>query len=1245
MAIKHLGAKRIQGTKVDRKVDSLGSSADGTNVGISQSLGKLGGSPANVLVKDAQATTNTSSSGTTITNSSFTVANNSNRILIVCAFRYGSGGDISGITWNSSESFTRATFRDGSTETGRTEIWYLVNPTATTSNIVTTWDASTSRRGAGVYSFYNAKQTSPIGATSHSDTIATTTTGAITPTVEGSMIVDCIGSGSNGAPTDTLTAGWTSLIGGDDRSFSSQYKVDPTISSANTMAWTFASDKGINWIGVEVKSASTGSSTASGAYSFDGSNDYVQTSTKFNYLHDGTGGSIAFWMKPRNMASIHTNGDIIFDSMATSASNGTGIQIRFKTDKALRVNFTNSSNSWFTNVNSTTTFSDDTWYHIAMTFGSNTVKLYVNGTLEDTETHSSPNTNASNGNFTIGRHATDPSSYGYLDGLLDDIGIYKRVLTATEISDLVNEVESTVTLGSDDFSESGWAVTGNKFSVSGGKVQCAGYTSHAPNDFVYYDLGAGHNAFDQDFILRTSMKNVGVGVQGGYLEFGFTSNSGNADSGNMINGSLNHHMSNNKYLRINGAYGGSVYEHTTQSGGDSDLNGTEYIELKFVKSTGVVTLSAYTDNTYSTVESGCSITYTITESNYSSDDMRYVFFGSVTASGRHLHQDSFFDDMKYYSGASVASTINGALVSSLTNKSELKANYTMDSTTLKTADLSSADWTENFSSSTPTSYYEHYTSNYDGNMVPFKNSSNGLWFDLDDFTGKVVGTLDLQNAGLMSANANDNYWTLRFKINFSGLTNGTGSMWVGLSNNTDASRDTQKFVGVRFKSNSAGFATGASRYTGGSALSGSSGENETGSTASTYSTGTDYYITVMRTSSTTLKAEIRTGSHTGTLLGTSTDTIYAQTGLRYFKVMNNRLSSGTGGQHKGYIYDVEFHDNEANADGCKNDASSTSELDGMTNLPVNTIFLQTDDTPKYYWKQSDNTWSIDAHSAEAIRHAATGDGLFCGGAGSLTNNTSLATNYVWATNSANLPNNLGYSAGGGYKSSFMACGGYIASGSFFDSSTIWNGSAWATAVALDTQRRDTTAYGGNTSSAIIALGRNNSGTEIDSSSKWNGTSWSSAGAIGSNRVGEHVGGDGGDVTMLISGGSSTYRDNFTDKWNGTTWSAVANIPSNMTSHNHAGKSSESAHIATGNSAWAGDWDGTSWTSVTAISGHSTSTPRYTSGGGTKDSHWIMCGLDGGSPLNNCSLWNGSSWSAKGNMTETQYGGLGDGTIR
>ncbi len=41
MAITHLGAKRLQGTKVDRVVDSLGSSADGTNSGITLTGGKF----------------------------------------------------------------------------------------------------------------------------------------------------------------------------------------------------------------------------------------------------------------------------------------------------------------------------------------------------------------------------------------------------------------------------------------------------------------------------------------------------------------------------------------------------------------------------------------------------------------------------------------------------------------------------------------------------------------------------------------------------------------------------------------------------------------------------------------------------------------------------------------------------------------------------------------------------------------------------------------------------------------------------------------------------------------------------------------------------------------------------------------------------------------------------------------------------------------------------------------------------
>jgi len=196
---------------------------------------------------------------------------------------------------NGSEAFTRAKFQDGSTETGRTEIWYLVNPTATTASVVTTWDASTTRRGAGVYSFYNVKQTSPIGVTADDDGTATVTTSTITPTTAGSMIVDVIGSGSNGAPVDTLTAGWTQLIGGDDRIHSSQYNLTPTISSANNMFWTFVSAKGVNWIAVEVKAF------AGEDYSDLPENTiFEETDTHRSYfLQDNTGiskaGCLGFW--------------------------------------------------------------------------------------------------------------------------------------------------------------------------------------------------------------------------------------------------------------------------------------------------------------------------------------------------------------------------------------------------------------------------------------------------------------------------------------------------------------------------------------------------------------------------------------------------------------------------------------------------------------------------------------------------------------------------------------------------------------------------------------------------------------------------------------------------------------------------------------------------------------------------------------------------------------------------------------
>ncbi len=291
----------------------------------------------------------------------------------------------------------------------------------------------------------------------------------------------------------------------------------------------------------------------------------------------------------------------------------------------------------------------------------------------------------------------------------------------------------------------------------------------------------------------------------------------------------------------------------------------------------------------------------------------------------------------------------GALVSSLTNKSGLKAHYTMDSTDLESL-KSTPDHTEDFSEATPTTWTEDSTSGYENNLEPYKSSTNGLWFDMDHSTVKTSGTLDLSNANLVGSNLSNTKWTMRFKINFT-VSTGSGTVWIGFSDNASVSDVSQRFAGVRAKASS-GFSNGSDN--GGASLTST---NRTDGGTTSISTGTDYYVTCSRTGANELKTTISTNSdysggttHTATTLETATDD------LKYFKIMNHKVSGS--GQIKGYLYDLKIYNDSAPLDGCKNDASTTSELDGMTNLPANTIFEQTDDTPSYWWKQSDNTWMI-----------------------------------------------------------------------------------------------------------------------------------------------------------------------------------------------------------------------------------------------------------------------------------------------
>lgn len=76
------------------------------------------------------------------------------------------------------------------------------------------------------------------------------------------------------------------------------------------------------------------------------------------------------------------------------------------------------------------------WYHVVLTYSNNTVKLYLNNTLLNTSSSISGITNTIPSNLIIGGGLTNNNNNIFWKGKIDDIGMWNRVLTNQEVSQL-----------------------------------------------------------------------------------------------------------------------------------------------------------------------------------------------------------------------------------------------------------------------------------------------------------------------------------------------------------------------------------------------------------------------------------------------------------------------------------------------------------------------------------------------------------------------------------------------------------------------------------------------------------------------------------------------------------------------------------------------------------------------------------------------------------------------------------------
>ena len=140
-------------------------------------------------------------------------------------------------------------------------------------------------------------------------------------------------------------------------------------------------------------------------------------------------GTISAWF---NSAITIDSGENYYYSVVnryTDASNGTIIQTMANDG---RMRFWHNGNIIYSNSSSWTA---DTWYHIAVTFGQDGMKMYVNGALQaDTDTYSSGVTTTNP--FQIGR---SEAGNWYWNGQIDEVQMYSRSLSAVEIVQLCDD--------------------------------------------------------------------------------------------------------------------------------------------------------------------------------------------------------------------------------------------------------------------------------------------------------------------------------------------------------------------------------------------------------------------------------------------------------------------------------------------------------------------------------------------------------------------------------------------------------------------------------------------------------------------------------------------------------------------------------------------------------------------------------------------------------------------------------------
>lgn len=168
------------------------------------------------------------------------------------------------------------------------------------------------------------------------------------------------------------------------------------------------------------------------ASSFNGINDYVQVPDS-NSLHITNALTITAWIKTTGSGMTFRNR--IVDKWGTNnQGGGWNLNIWDSSGKlGFEQRYWDGSQMLVTGLQGNTVVTDNAWHFVCATLdsGTATAKLYVDGQLDAQSTSFTNALLSNNGNLAIG--AFFSSNYNFFNGITDEVQIYNRTLSATEI--------------------------------------------------------------------------------------------------------------------------------------------------------------------------------------------------------------------------------------------------------------------------------------------------------------------------------------------------------------------------------------------------------------------------------------------------------------------------------------------------------------------------------------------------------------------------------------------------------------------------------------------------------------------------------------------------------------------------------------------------------------------------------------------------------------------------------------------